>query len=196
MLKAKALEFMVAYANAGTYEKHNLNDGIQINKFQKLFGGVLGTPQSKGSPYCMYACLFAYVKAYCAINGVDASIWGNLVAQRDAMVSKHIIPYTGSCTEAMEWAKKRGQWIEKAKWAKATPSDLIIFDFTKAGHELQRHVGMLKKADAKNMLTVEANTTNEDSTSNDPSHGKGGVYHKVRSHSAVLGFVHIPDIGG
>lgn len=82
---------------------------------------------------------------------------------------------TNSCTNMVSAAKWDASWVTKAY----RPGDLVIFTFNK--DRTPQHCGIVEKADAGSIVSIEGNTS---VTSDDNG---GCVMRRTRSLSAVLG---------
>lgn len=86
---------------------------------------------------------------------------------------------TASCTELMEWAKARGQWVTSGY----QPGDVLIYEFG-AAKAPQRHTGILESVSGQYVVAIEGNT----SGGNTGSQSNGdGVHRRKRKKSLVLG---------
>ena len=113
-----------------------------------------------GVPWCVIFIWYLFKEA----NASDLFYGGNKVA---------------SCSSVMSYAQKHNQWITSGY----LPGDLVILDFPNTSYETD-HIGIVKEVSGKVLITIEGNTSPDDSGSQ--SNG-GMVCQKERSLSLVLG---------
>ncbi len=172
-----ALEIALAYAAAGTHEEGGNNRGDQVEFFQRLMGGA------PGDPWCADFVCTCIIKAYARACGL-AEDRQNLPHLVQAAASA-MTPLSGSCAVMEQGARGRGMWRPAEYAANALPGDLVLFDFGRKGRA--SHIGMVRSASAREVRTVEGNTSGGATGS---QRDGGGVYRRVRTVSTVRGFVH------
>jgi hypothetical protein len=199
-LKARSLEKMHGYSG-NVIELTGRNDHPIIDKAQRL----LGLPQD--APYCVAIVIWADCVALAERLGIDATNetlmkWEVLPRLRE------IAPVSGSCTEMMRQAQKRGDWIPADEWERAEEGDRVIFDFTppktrrNPNPAIQRHFGVLDddplppdpddpaEMRRKRLRTVEGNTSPDKETPVETNDARknGGVWPKKRKLGSTPGY--------
>ena len=85
---------------------------------------------------------------------------------------------TASCGELKTYAQKHGQWVTKDY----RPGDLVMFNFS--GGTAPKHVGLCESWNGKTVVTIDGNTSSDDSGSQDNG---GMVNRRARDKSVIVG---------
>ena len=187
-----ALKHAREFAIAGVDEKTGHNDGVQIDKFEKVFG-------LQGQSWCAMFQYWCYAKAYCdlatipynAQNAVDV-----FTACLDHLNSRYVL-FSPSCGTMIQGAKLRGifhEYTQASDMLKIKPGHYVMYDWKKGTDTPERHIGIFDHAvvpwlhSGNQFVDVEGNTSSGDAGSQ--SNGGGAfIRHRLADPACILGWI-------
>ena len=186
LLATSALVYAKGFASSGLCESTGHNDGIQIDKFEKVWG--LGHES-----WCSMFLYWCYAKAYCDI--AEIAYTADNAVDVFTSIKSHLcgtyVPFSPSCGSMVDGAKLQGIWHDFKKPSDASlikPGHLVIYDWNKTGSPPRRHIGLFDRVDGAGFLDVEGNTSAGGSGSQDNG---DGVYlkHRASDPGTIMGWV-------
>jgi hypothetical protein len=162
-LALHALAYAKQFASAGLCEATGHNDGVQIDKFEAVWG-------LQGESWCSMFQYWCYAKAYCDLTGTPYSAETAVEAFKSVKseICNRYVCFSPSCGTMVDAAKLRGMWNafktpEDAKLIK--PGYLVIYDWNKTGSPPRRHIGIFDHLElpwlhsGNKFVNVEGNTS-------------------------------------
>jgi hypothetical protein len=160
-----------------------------ITEMLRLFGLPLKDAQGKYVAYCAAGLSFAAIAAFTerVDPGFDPTKKIEVYRTLAPEIEHYYFYPTVSCIDMMFGAKAKRRWVPRDQVAAdklPQPGWVVLFDWT--GRGTPNHCGIVQSATAKNVFTVEFNTSSTDAGS---QRDGGTVADRTRGYDHILGFI-------
>lgn len=160
-----------------------------ISEFLNLFGLPLKDSQDRYVAYCAAGLSYAAIIAYTAKvePKFDTSRKVEIYRSFSAEVERYYFMPSVSCIDMMNGAKAKRRWVARAELPSGKlpqPGWVVLFDWS--GKGVPNHCGIVQNATAKNVFTVEFNTSRTNAGS---QRDGGAIADRTREYGQILGFI-------